>query len=44
MKEDADQYITNLDNVYFFTKNLLSGNELSVSLQSADPNLGLPKT
>jgi hypothetical protein len=30
--------------VYFFTKNLLSGNELSVSLQSADPNLGLPKT
>ncbi len=30
--------------VYFFTKNLLSGNELNVSLQSADPNLGLPKT
>jgi hypothetical protein len=30
--------------VYFFTKNLLSGNELIVSLQSADPALGLPKT
>src|SRR6266496_2094048 len=30
--------------VYFFTKDLLSGNELIVSLQSADPNLGLPKT
>jgi len=29
--------------VYFFTKDLLSGNELIVSLQSADPNLGLPK-
>lgn len=28
---------------YFFTKDLLSGNELVVSLQSADPNLGLPK-
>src|SRR5215207_8885695 len=30
--------------VYFFTKDLLSGNELIVALQSADPNLGLPKT
>lgn len=30
--------------VYFFTKNLLSGNELIVSLQSADAELGLPKT
>ena len=30
--------------VYFFTKDHLSGNELIVSLQSADPNLGLPKT
>ena len=30
--------------IYFFTKDLLSGNELIVSLQSADPNLGLPKT
>jgi hypothetical protein len=30
--------------MYFFTKDLLSGNELIVSLQSADPHLGLPKT
>jgi len=30
--------------VYFFTKNLASGNELIVSLQSADPDLHLPKT
>jgi hypothetical protein len=30
--------------MYFFTKDLLSGNELIVSLQSADPDLGLPKT
>jgi hypothetical protein len=30
--------------VYFFTKDLISGNELIVSLQSADSDLGLPKT
>ena len=30
--------------VYFFTKDLTSGNELIVSLQSADSDLGLPKT
>jgi Transposase DDE domain len=30
--------------VYFFTKDLRSGNELIVSLQSAEPNLDLPKT
>jgi hypothetical protein len=30
--------------LYFFTKDRISGNELIVSLQSADPVLGLPKT
>src|SRR6266498_2477032 len=30
--------------VYFFTNDLASGNELIVSLQSADPDLNLPKT
>jgi hypothetical protein len=30
--------------LYFFTKDLTSGNELIVSLQSADPDLNLPKT
>lgn len=30
--------------LYFFTKNLTSGNELIVSLQSTDPDLDLPKT
>jgi len=30
--------------VYFFTNDRASGNELIVSLQSADPALGLPKT
>ena len=30
--------------LYFFTKDLTSGNELIVSLQSADPDLRLPKT
>lgn len=30
--------------LYFFTKDRISGNELIVSLQSADPDLGLPKT
>ncbi len=30
--------------VYFFTNNRTSGNELIVALQSADPDLGLPKT
>ena len=30
--------------VYFFTNERTSGNELIVTLQSADPDLGLPKT
>src|SRR6266496_5771740 len=30
--------------VYFFTNDRTSGNELIVALQSADPELGLPKT
>lgn len=30
--------------VYFFTKDLTSGNELIVSLQAAESDLGLPKT
>jgi hypothetical protein len=30
--------------LYFFTKDITSGNDLIVSLQSADPSLDLPKT